>query len=99
MSSTYNSKYLLANVATRLLQRLSQISPAKLSSNVVKTSYVSWVLQISLKLGILQQRTYQANITVVSECLHEWEHAHFCPESCDLKNMCYIIITLLPLKP
>ena len=33
---------MLANVATRLLQRLSQISSAKLSINIVKTLCVSW---------------------------------------------------------
>ena len=40
----YNdSTYIWENVTTRLLQRLSQISSAKLSSNVVKTLCVSWV--------------------------------------------------------
>ena len=36
-----DSKYILANVATMLLQRLSQISSAKLSCNAVKTLCVS----------------------------------------------------------
>ena len=45
-----DSKYILANVATRLLQRLSQISSAKHSSNVEKTLCVSWVGLISHQL-------------------------------------------------
>ena len=35
------TKYILSNVATRLLQRLSQKSSAQLSSNVMKTLCVS----------------------------------------------------------
>ena len=38
-----HAKYIWSNVATRLLQRLSQTSSAQLSSNVLKTLCVSWV--------------------------------------------------------
>ena len=37
-----HTKYIWSNVATMLLQRLSQTSPVKLSSTVVKTLCVNW---------------------------------------------------------
>ena len=80
-----DSKYILANVATRLLQRLSQISSAKLSSNVVKMLCVSWNMRYFWTLW----RTFNIMLFflyyifhVMTYFLTAWctFHAFWCPD-------------------
>ena len=76
MSSIHSdSKYILTNVATRLLQRLPQISSAKLSSSVVKTLCVSWVV-ISDAIMSSFVRIYSVNTLVKSNPYYVTAHHH-----------------------